>query len=145
MINNSIPNLSNYKKTCKRFSWKTAEKELDWFDNRKLNIAYNAVDRHAKTKRANKIALYWQGANGEEKKYTFKELSILSNKFANVLKDLGIKKKDRVFIFLSRTPELYISLLGILKTGAIAGTLFASFGTQGLLERLKNACTKVRH
>lgn len=138
-----MPNLKNYEKTYKEFNWKEIERELDWLDGEKLNIAYDAVDRQAKSFRKNKIALYWEGADGKEKKYTFKELSILSNKFANFLKTLGIKKRDRVFIFLPRVPELYISFLGILKTGAIGGTLFAAFGTQGLLDRLLDSGAKV--
>jgi len=133
------PNLQDYEKTYKSFSWNDIKKELVYFRPGYLNAAYNAIDVPAKDARKNKIALYWEGANGESKKYTFAEISSLSNKFANVLKKLGVKKGQRVFIFLPRVPELFISFLGILKTGAIAGTLFAAFGYQALKDRLDNS------
>jgi acetyl-CoA synthetase len=137
------PNLENYTKTYKTFKWKHAENELSWFPGKKLNAAYNAIDRHAKTWRKNKVALYWEPINGETEEYTFLQLSNLSNKFANVLKKLKIKKGDRVFIFLPRIPELYISFLGILKTGAIAGTMFAAFGPSGIKDRLQDSGANV--
>ncbi len=136
------PNLEDYGKTYRKFKWKEAEKYIEWFSGRKLNAAYVAVDKHIDTERENKLALYWEGENGESKKYTFFELSQLSNKFANVLKKLKVKKGDRVFIFLPRIPELYIAFLGILKTGAIAGTMFSAFGPQGLRDRLQDSGAK---
>jgi len=136
------PNLDNYDKTAKDFSWKPIEKEIEFFKGGKINVAHNAVDRHAKGWRKNKVALYWEGPNGEEEKYTFQDLKNLSNKFANVLKKLHVRKGDRVFIFLPRIPELYISFLGIVKTGAIAGTMFSAFGPQGIKDRLENSGAK---
>lgn len=130
------PNLEDYEKTYKKFDWKEGEKELEWFPGRKLNAAYEAIDKHLKTFRKNKVALYWENEAGEKKEYSFWQLSALSNKVANLLKKLGIQKGDRVFIFLPRVPELYYSFLGILKTGAIAGTLFQAFGPSGLYDRL---------
>jgi len=135
------PNL-DYDKVVKKFSWDDVKKEIDFFEGGKVNAAYNAVDRHVKTWRKNKVALYWEGDN-DSKKYTFADLSILSNKFANVLKNLGVKKGDRVFILLPRIPELYISFLGILKTGAIAGTMFSAFGPSGIKDRLQDSEAKV--
>ncbi|KPJ71010.1 acetyl-CoA synthetase [Microgenomates bacterium DG_75] len=137
------PNLADYEKTYRDFDWKEVEKELDWFPNKKLNAAYNAVDRHLKGPRKNKVALYWHGANDEKVKYTFAELSRLSNQFGNALKRLGVKKEERVFFFLPRVPELYFGFLGTLKIGAIAGTLFSAFGHQALLDRLENSGAKV--
>ncbi|OYT56601.1 MAG: acetate--CoA ligase [Candidatus Aenigmarchaeota archaeon ex4484_14] len=121
------PNMLDYEKTRRAFSWKKAEKELEWFSPGHINAAYNAVDKHIKTWRKNKVALYWEG-DDKRKEYSFLDLYTLSNKFANVLKKLGIKKGDRVFLFLPRVPQLYIAFLGILKTGAIAGTMFSAFG-----------------
>jgi acetyl-CoA synthetase len=135
------PNL-DYDKVIKKFNWDDIKKEIDFFEGGKVNAAYNAVDRHVKTWRKNKVALYWEGDN-DSKKYTFADLSILSNKFANVLKNLGVKKGDRVFILLPRIPELYISFLGILKTGAIAGTMFSAFGPSGIKDRLQDSEAKV--
>jgi acetyl-CoA synthetase len=135
-------NLEDYNKIYKRFDWNQAKKEIEFFPGNKLNASYNAVDRHANTWRKNKVALYWEGENGENRKYTFLELKELSDKFANVLEKLKVKKGDRVFIFLPRVPELYISFLGILKTGAIAGTMFSAFGSQGLKDRLQDSGAK---
>lgn len=137
------PNLLDYEKTYNTFKWSEARKEIDYFKDGKLNIAYNAVDRNASGWRKNKVALYWEGATGEKKKFTFEELRETSNKFANVLKELGVEKGDRVFFFLPRVPELYYGFLGALKTGAIAGTLFAAFGEQALLDRLDNSDAKI--
>ncbi|MDP1809605.1 MAG: acetate--CoA ligase [Actinomycetota bacterium] len=137
------PNLANYEAAYRDFTWEKARKEIDWFDGGRLNAAYNAVDRHALNWRKNKVALYWEGDRGEIEKYTFRELSELSNKFANALVDIGVGKGDRVFIFLPRLPELYIAFLGILKVGAIAGTLFAAFGPDALRDRLGDSEAKV--
>ncbi len=134
------PNMADYDKTYRNFSYKNAAKEIEWF-GRKTNAAYNAIDRHIKNNK-NKVALYWEGVN-ESKKFTFLEMKILTDKFANVLKSLGVKKGDRIFIFLPRVPELYVSFLGILKVGAIAGTLFAAFGPTALKDRLKDSGAKI--
>ncbi|MCX6821631.1 MAG: acetate--CoA ligase [Candidatus Aenigmarchaeota archaeon] len=135
------PNL-DYDKVVKSFKWDDIKSEIEFFEKGKLNAAYNAVDRHVKTWRKNKVALYWESDN-DSKKFTFSELSILSNKFANVLKNLGVKKEDRVFILLPRIPSLYISFLGILKVGAIAGTMFSAFGPSGIKDRLADSTAKV--
>lgn len=137
------PNLKDYQKTYRHFQWKEVEDELQWFANKKINAAYNAITRHARGRLKNKVALYWHSESDEKEKYTFAELDHLSNKFGNVLKKLGVKKGDRVFFFLPRVPELYLGFLGTLKIGAIAGTLFSAFGHQALLDRLKNSGAKV--
>ncbi|MBI5448976.1 acetate--CoA ligase [Candidatus Gottesmanbacteria bacterium] len=137
-VDDAPHNLEAYDTFYRTFQWKSAQKELDWFDG-KLNAAYNAVDRHAHTWRKNKIALYWEDETGNEKKYTFEELSFASNKIGNILKDFGVARGDRVFLFLPRIPELFFSFLGILKIGAIAGTLFSAFQEQALLDRLGNS------
>lgn len=137
------PNLLDYQKTYQNFSWKNAEKEIAWLPGKKINIAYNALDWPLKQGLKNKIALFWEGESGEEKSFTYYQLYLLSNKFANFLKSLGVKKGERVFFFLPRVPELYWGFLGTLKTGAIGGTLFAAFGQEALLQRLKNIEAKV--
>jgi len=132
------PNLENYNKTYKKFKWNSAYKELEFFSDGKINAAYNAIDRHLNTWKKNKVALYWEGET-ERKEFSFLDMAELSNKFANVIKRLGVKRGDRCFIFLPRIPELYISFLGILKTGAIAGTMFSAFGPEGIKDRLENS------
>lgn len=137
------PNLLNYDKSYKTFSWKKAENSLAFFKDGSLNAAYNAIDRHTKGRKKKKIALFYKGQNGEKEKYTFLDLKKLSDKFANVLKEQGIVKGDRVFIFLPTIPERYISFLGVLKLGAIAGTLFSAFQEMALLDRLSDSKAKL--
>jgi len=137
------PNMPSLEKARKGFSWNKIWKELDIFDNGKMNAAYNVIDVHANGKNRNKIALYFEGDDGKTDKFTFGEMAELSNKFANVLKKLGVKKQDRIFYFLSRCPELYISFLGTLKVGGIAGTMFPAFGEDALRDRLKDSGAKV--
>ncbi|RJQ35713.1 acetate--CoA ligase [Candidatus Microgenomates bacterium] len=136
-------NLLDYDKTYKNFTWKQAEKELAALSLNKLNAAHIAIDRHTQTYRKNKIALYYIGEKGNTEQYTFTQMSQDSNRVANILVKQGIKRGDRVFIFLPRIPELYMSFLGILKTGAIAGTLFSAFQEQALLDRLSNSKAKI--
>jgi acetyl-CoA synthetase len=139
------PNLDNYERIYSNFNYKNHHSELDWFDsgNKYLNAGYNAIDRNALGTRKNKVALYWEGADGDEMQFTFLQMALASNRFANALKNIGIEKGDRVFLFLPRIPELFISFIGTLKRGAIAGTLFAAFGPQALQDRLDNSDAKV--
>lgn len=131
-------NLNDYKNLI-QFDWqKAVNNDID-FKKVNYNAASYAVDLNALNYRKNKIALYWEGETEEEVKYTFAEISVLSSRFSQCLRKIGIVKYDRVFIFLPRWPELYISFLGIIKSGAIAGTLFSAFGPQALLDRLNNA------
>ena len=134
------PNLLDYDKIYKEFSWEKAEKEMvEFFSDGKLNVAHNMIDRHATGKNKNKTALLFEGVRGEKESYTFSELKTLSDKFANVLSSQGVKKGDRVFIFLPGVPERYIAFLGILKVGAVAGTLFAAFQEIALRDRLADS------
>ena len=137
------PNLADYQETHASFNWQEASKDVEWFPNGGLNAAYNAVDRHIKTARKDKIALIWEGTNGEKKQFTFHDLYKLSNKFANLIKGKGAEKGDRVFIFLPRIPYLYASFLAILKNGSIAGLLFSAFQEQALLDRLADSGAKI--
>ncbi|MFC1768757.1 acetate--CoA ligase [Nanoarchaeota archaeon] len=129
------PNMVNYAKFYNSFSYSKFESELDWFKGKKLNAAYNAVDRHVQEGLGKKKALIWI-SDDEEKTYTYLDLMRLSNKFANVLKKHKVGKGERVFLFLPRIPELYTSFLGILKRGAVAGTLFSAFSKSGLVDRI---------
>jgi len=131
-------NLEDYEKSAATFTWKDARPFLDW-TNGGLNAAYNAIDRHVQTWRKNKVALFWEDEDGTEKKYTFEDISLLSNKVGNILKDFGVERGDRVFLFLPRIPELYFSFLAVLKLGAVAGTLFSAFQEQALADRLENS------
>ncbi len=133
------PILHNYNKIRKTFKWSKAREEITYFKNGRLNAAYNAITRHALGNNKHKIALHYEDGAGKEEKYTFLDLENLSNKFANVLKKNGVKKGDRIFIFLPRIPALYVSFIGVLKTGGVASTLFAAFGENALIDRLGNS------
>lgn len=121
------------------FSFDDVRKEFDWYTSGKVNIGYEAIDRHAKTWRKNKVALYWEGADGSDRKYTFQELKIRTDKFANVLRNAGIKKGDRVFVYLPRIPELYASAISIAKLGAIFAPLFGGFRADAVRDRINDA------
>ena len=137
------PHLKDYEQFYTSFSWQDAAKDIEFFPDGKLNAAYNAVDRHLNSARKDKKALIWEGAKGEKQTFTFKDLADASNRFANLLKSKGAREADRVFIFLPRVPYLYISFLGILKIGAVAGLLFSAFQEKALLDRLADSGAKI--
>ena len=138
------PNIQDYHKMYKEFSWDKISNDLDWFDKEHINIAHIAIDAHLKTDRRNKKALVWESKKGKVEEYTFLDLSRLSNKFANVLvKELGVHKGDRVFFFLERVPEIFIAILGTLKAGAVIGPLFSAFGPDAVKDRLADSEAKV--
>ncbi len=137
------PNLMDYKKSREEFKWDDIYKELDGLEGGGLNIAHEVIDRHAKTSLKSKIALFWEGKKGESEEYTFHDLYRLTNRFANVLKKLGVEKGDRAFSYLDRIPEIYICLLGALKTGAVIGPLFSAFGPDAIKDRLLDSGAKV--
>jgi len=131
------PHLLDYQRTCKEFSWEQVERELrDLAAGSGLNIAYQAVDRHAEGPRALHLALRWLGKQGEVLDYTYADLRRLANRFANALRSLGIGKGDRVFVLAGRIPELYIVALGTLKNGSVFCPLFSAFGPEPIHQRL---------
>ena len=106
------PNLKDYESKYKYFTWEKEGKEvIEWFDDGRINAAYNAIDRHLKTHLRTKTALIWEGTNGEKKTYTFEDLAKMSNKFGNLLKSHEVVKGDRVFLFLPRIAYLYFSFI----------------------------------
>lgn len=131
-------NLSNYEEVRKNFSWKDVENSFSWSQTGKLNLAYEAIDKHAEGEQKNKVALYYSDASRDES-YTFSDMKEKSNQAGNVLRKIGIQKGDRVFIFMPRSPELYFSLIGAIKIGAIAGPLFEAFMEGAVRDRLENS------
>ncbi len=123
--------------------WEIHKNEIAWFSDGTLNAAHNSLDKHLGTPIENKIALIHEDDNCATSTYTFLHLIKLSNKVANILKEYGINKGDRVFIFLPRIPELYFCFLGILRTGAIAGTLFSAFQESALKDRLEDSGARI--
>ncbi|MEA3312578.1 MAG: acetate--CoA ligase [candidate division WOR-3 bacterium] len=138
-----MSNIGNYEERYKTFDWSQAKEHLGFKEGDFLNIGYYCSDRICEQGKADKLALIWEGSDGTIKRYTFADIRVLSNTYAKFLKDLGVEKGDRVCIFMDRIPDLYISLLGILKLGAIAQPLFSAFGPESLITRLANAETKV--
>jgi acetyl-CoA synthetase len=136
-------NLKNYQELHSQFDWSEAEKEFSWSETGRVNMAYEAIDRHANGFRKNKIALYYQDGVRKEK-YTFKEMKELTNKAGNVFKTYAdVEKGDRVFIFMPRSPELYFAVLGAVKLGAIVGPLFEAFMEGAVRDRLQDSGAKV--
>ncbi|HWO96332.1 MAG TPA: acetate--CoA ligase, partial [Bacillus sp. (in: firmicutes)] len=135
-------NLEDYTTTYQSFNWEEVESAFSWSETGKVNVAYEAIDRHAESYRKNKVALYYRDANRNEK-YTYKEMKELSNKAANVLKQADVVKGDRVFIFMPRSPELYFTVLGAIKLGAIVGPLFEAFMEGAVKDRLEDSAAKV--
>ncbi len=116
-----------------------ANAKHEWFVGGKLNVTYNCLDRHLKTWRKNKAAIIWEGEPvGESKTYTYQELYHEVARFANVLKKLGVKKGDRVSIYLPMIPELAISLLACARIGAIHSVIFGGFSAEALRDRIQD-------
>lgn len=131
------PNLRDYERTRQEFSWDTARAELDGLpQGRGLNIAHEAVDRHAAGTLADRLALRWLGRTGTVRDFTYGDLSKATAQFANVLRGLGIGKGDRVFALSGRLPELYIAALGTLKNGSVFSPLFSAFGPEPIAARM---------
>ncbi|MEK3904112.1 acetate--CoA ligase [Paenibacillus sp. FSL R7-0179] len=131
-------NMEDYSRAVEEFRWEDVERSFSWHGTGKVNMAHEAIDRHVEEGRGAATALIYSDAVREER-YTFADLRERSNKFGNVLRKYGIGKGDRVFIFMPRTPELYFSLLGILKTGAVAGPLFEAFMETAVKDRLEDS------
>lgn len=141
--------------------WEDAARELDWFrkwnsvlddsnppfyrwfPGAKCNIVYNALDRHITTANKNKLALIWEGEPGDTQKFTYYELYRAVNRFANALRSLGIKKGDRVIIYMSPLPETIIAMLAVAKIGAVHCMVFAGFSAKALRERINDAQAKL--
>lgn len=132
------PNMKNYEQTHANFDWKEIEKNFSWYETGKVNMAYEAIDRHAESAKKDKIALYYSD-NQREEAVTYGQMKAKSNQFGNVLRSLGIGKGERVFIFMPRTPELYYALLGTLKVGAVVGPLFEAFMETAVRDRLEDS------
>lgn len=114
-----------------------------WFVGGKTNIAYNALDRHLKTWRKNKLALIWEGEDGERRTYSYYQLWQEVNKFANVLKSMGVEKGDTVTIYMGRVPELMMAMLAVTKIGAVHSVVYGGFSEQALASRIEDAQSKL--
>jgi acetyl-CoA synthetase len=110
-----------------------------WFTGGKLNLSYNCLDRHAKSARKDKIAILWEGEPGEVRKLTYAELHAQVQKFANVLENLGVKKGDRVAIYMGMSPELPIAMLACARIGAVHSVIFGGFAAHAIVDRVNDS------
>ncbi|MCH7721967.1 MAG: acetate--CoA ligase [Bacteroidetes bacterium] len=114
-----------------------------WFTEGKTNICYNCLDVHLDSARRNKLALIWEGEDGEFKSFSYFALHRDVNKFANVLKSLGVRKGDRVTIYMGRIPELAIAMLACARIGAVHSVVYGGFSVEALHERIDDSESKV--
>jgi acetyl-CoA synthetase len=114
-----------------------------WFIGGKINAAYNAVDRHRKGPRKNKVAFFWEGEPGDTRVLTYDQLGREVDKAAHVLRKLGVKKGDRVTIYLPMIPELPIAMLACAKIGAIHSVVFGGFSANALRDRILDADSRL--
>jgi acetyl-CoA synthetase len=135
--NNIEHHLSNYEKEQASFSWDEIAKELNGLpDGKGLNIAHEAIDRHAQSYLKDTVALRFIRKDRSFHDFTYGELQKQTSKFANVLQNLGVKKGERVFSYAGRIPELYTTALGTLKYTAVFCPLFSVFGPEPVFQRL---------
>src|SRR5690349_529509 len=130
--------------------FKTWDKVLEWkapwakwFVGGQLNLCYNCVDRHVQTWRKNKAAIVWEGEPGDLRTLTYQQLHVEVQKFANVLKSLGVAKGDRVAIYMGMVPELPIAMLACARIGAVHSVVFGGFAAEALRDRIIDAEAKV--
>ncbi len=130
----------------REYTWDTDARKVEhtWFKDGQLNVAYNCLDQHLGTERENKTALIWQGDEpDEDRRITYKELHGEVCKFANVLKDKGVKKGDRVCIYLGMVPELPVVMMACARIGAIHSIVFGGFSSDALRDRINDSSCKV--
>jgi acetyl-CoA synthetase len=138
------PNLRNYEQAQATFSWEEARRELEGLPGGGgLNIAHEAVDRHAAGALRDKAAIRWLGKDGSVKDFSFAQLRDLTNRFANALGSLGVGKGDRVYALMGRVPELYVAALGALKNRSVFCPLFSAFGPEPIRARVNIGGAKV--
>jgi acetyl-CoA synthetase len=130
------PNLVNYDATCRDYSWAEARQAMDGLPGGALNIAHEAVDRHASGPLRDRTALRFVARDAAALDISFAELARLTSRFADALSRLGVGKGDRLFILAGRIPELYVAVLGSLKCGVVVTPLFSAFGPEPIATRV---------
>ena len=130
------PNLADYDKERRGFSWEAVSRDLEAQPDGGLNIAWQAVDRHATGVRRDQPAFRFLSRDQPARSVSYGELSALSSRFCNVLRGLGVGKGERLFILAGRIPELYVAVLGSLKNGSVVSPLFSAFGPEPIATRV---------
>lgn len=132
------PNLLNYEQIYQTFTWPELYDKLDRLpESEGLNMAHIAVDRHAAGPRGDHLALRWLGRDWTIRDFTYNDLKDQSNRFANVLRQFGMAKGERVFVLAGRIPALYIAALGALKNASVFCPLFSAFGPEPIYQRME--------
>jgi acetyl-CoA synthetase len=138
------PNLRDYAKACAEFAWDRARRELNGLPGgRGLNIAHEAVDRHAAGPRGDHLALRWLGKKGQVTDFRYRDLAELTSRFASVLGTLGVGPGERVYALAGRIPELYVAALGTLKARAVFCPMFSAFGPEPIRVRMASGQARV--
>jgi acetyl-CoA synthetase len=138
------PNISDYTGTRSAFTWTAARQRLDGLPGgRGLNIAHEAIDRHADGRRRDQVAMRFLSKAGACRDFTYDDLRAATNRFANVLNQLGVRKGEPVAVLAGRIPELYIAALGALKHGSVFTPLFSAFGPEPIQSRINIAHARV--
>ena len=132
-----VPNLVDYEEARRTFTWAGARELLDGLPDGGLNIAHEAVVRHAAGERRDHVALVWLAKNGERRELTYGDLDAQTNRMAGALASLGVRAGDTVFTLLGRVPELHVTMLGALKLGAVVSPLFSAFGPEPIRQRMQ--------
>ena len=114
-----------------------------WFDGGKINITYNCLDRHLTTARKNKAAIIWEGEPGDSRTYTYAQLHREVCKAANAIKAMGVKKGDRVGVYMPMVPEAAIAMLACARIGAVHSVVFGGFSAEALRDRLNDGEAKL--
>ncbi|MBT7899927.1 MAG: AMP-binding protein, partial [Candidatus Marinimicrobia bacterium] len=118
--------------------------QIKWYEGGKLNVSYNCLDRHVEDGHGNQTALIWEGNNPEEDEtYTFNELLHEVQKFANVLKGLGVEKGDRVCMYMQMIPQLPVAMLACARIGAVHSIVFGAFSAESLRDRINDSSCKI--
>ncbi len=131
---------------ARKYTWDTAARKIEhtWFEDGVLNVSVNCLDRHLKTATRNKTAIIWQGEGEDEvQKLTYEQLHRETCKFANVLKSLGIRKGDRVSIYMPMVPEAAVAMLACTRIGAIHSIVFGGFSADSLAGRINDSTCKL--
>jgi len=133
-----------YKKWDRVLSWDFSTAKVEWFAGAKLNVSYNCLDRHVEAGHGNDVAIIWEGDDPKvSKRFTYAQVLAEVEKFANVLKGLGVNKGDRVALYLPMIPELAFAMLACTRIGAIHSIVFGGFSADSLRDRINDSTCKL--
>ena len=132
-----------YQKWHTVLKWDDKTKIARWFDGGKINASYNCLDRHVKSGHGKQVAYYWEGEPGDARTLTYEDLLKETSRLSNGLKSLGVKKGDRVAVYMGMVPELPVALLACARIGAIHSVVFGGFSADSLRDRILDGECKV--